>query len=330
MFDAFVDDIERGFEASRSKRVGAETPGGDKDTEGAARTKTRDAEGTARSETSESRSAQNSDATTPLSRGAKKTPRRERPPETVRVEDDDHRLGSGSDAELEREEKETFDADPEPVLSFGGPTSASSALGATRRGQKKIAAVSKKLTLRPPPPDIAAAAAAAAAVAARRALAPRAPFATDETYDFLFDPPREARDEHYGATGESVSNNAQTGRARSPYLPAPLTPNRRRDGNDENARTTTSPGRRARKEYSSERISEADTDSPPEARLTSSVGGLVRFKVGRSPSPSRRRFPSPAERGAPASPSSLARSPPGSPRAFYPAGRRSVYEHGSP
>ena len=31
-----------------------------------------------------------------------------------------------------------------------------------------------------------------------------------------------------------------------------------------------------------------------------------------------------------ASPSSLARSPPGSPRAFYPAGRRSVYEHGSP
>jgi hypothetical protein len=150
MFDAFVDDIERGFEASRSKRVGAETPGGEKDTEGAARTKTRDAEGTA-SRTSESRSAQNSDATTPLSRGAKKTPRRERPPETVRVEDDDHRLGSGSDAELEREEKETFDADPEPVLSFGGPTSASSALGATRRGKKKIAAVSKKLTLRPPP-----------------------------------------------------------------------------------------------------------------------------------------------------------------------------------
>ena len=327
MFDAFVDDIERGFEASRSKRVGAETPGGEKDTEGAARAKTRDAEGTA-SRTSESRSARD-DATTPLSRGAKKTPRRERPPETVRVEDDNHRLSSGSDAELEREEKEAFDADPEPVLSFGGPTSASSALGATRRGQKKIAAVSKKLTLRPPPPDIAAAAAAAAAVAARRALAPRAPFATDETYDFLFDPPREARDEPV-ATGESVSKSAQTGRARSPYLPAPLTPPRRRDGNDENARTTTSPGRRARKEYSSERIREADTDSPPEARLTSSVGGLVRFKVGRSPSPSRRRFPSPAERGAPASPSSLARSPPGSPRAFYPAGRRSVYEHGSP
>jgi hypothetical protein len=136
MFDAFVDDIERGFEASRSKRVGAETPGGEKDTEGAARTKTRDAEGTA-SRTSESRSAQNSDATTPLSREAKKTPRRERPPETVRVEDDDHSVGSGSDAELEREEKETFDADPEPVLSFGGPTSASSALGATLRGKKK-------------------------------------------------------------------------------------------------------------------------------------------------------------------------------------------------
>ena len=321
MFDAFVDDIEIGFEASRSKRVGAETVGGEKDTEGAARTKTRDAEGTA-SRTSGSRSARD-DATTPLSRGAKKTPRRERPPETVRVEDDDHRLGSGSDAELEREEKEAFDADPEPVLSFGGPTSASSALGATRRGKKKIAAVSKKLTLRPPPPDIAAAAAAAAAVV------PRAPFATDETYDFLFDPPREARDEPV-ATGEPVSKNAQTGRARSPYLPAPLTPPRRRDGNDENARTTTSPGRRARKEYSSERIREADTDSPPEARATSSVGGLVRFKVGRSPSPSRRRFPSPAERGAPASPSSLARSPPGSPRAFYPAGRRSVYEHGSP
>ena len=330
MFDAFVDDIERGFEASRSKRVGAETPGGEKDTEGAARAKTRDAEGTARSETSESRSAEGDDATTPLSREAKKTPRRERPPETVRVEDDDHCVGSGSDAELELEEKNAVDADPEPVLSFGGPTSASSALGATLRGQKKIAAVSKKLTLRPPPPDIAAAAAAAAAVAARRALAPRAPFATDETYDFLFDPPRlEARDEPV-ATGESVSKNAQTGRARSPYLPAPLTPNRRRDGNDENASTKTSPGRRARKEHSSERIREADTDSPPEARLTSSVGGLVRFKVGRSPSPSRRRFPSPAERGAPASPSSLARSPPGSPRAFYPAGRRSVYEHGSP
>jgi hypothetical protein len=220
MFDAFVDDIERGFEASRSKRVGAETPGGEKDTEGAARTKTRDAEGTA-SRTSESRSAQNSDATTPLSREAKKTPRRERPRETVRVEDDDHRLGSGSDAELEREEKETFDADPEPVLSFGGPTSASSALGATRRGEKKIAAVSKKLTLRPPPPDIAAAAAAAAAVAARRALAPRAPFATDETYDFLFDPPREARDEHTGrpANRSQITRRRDArGRRTSPRL----------------------------------------------------------------------------------------------------------------
>ena len=326
MFDAFVDDIERGFEASRQKRVAAETPG-EKDT----RTKTRDAEGTAsRTKKSESRSAEVDDAP-PASREAKKTPTRsrERPPETVSsIEDDDRKssfVGSGSDAfsrEREEEEEKAFDADPEPVLSFGGPTSASSALGATRRGKKKIAAVSKKLTLRPPPPDIAAAAAAAAAVAARRALAPRAPFATDETYDFLFDPPREARDAP-AATGEFVSQNA-----RAPYLPAPLAPPQRRDGNDENARTRTNTSpRRARKE--SARIREADTDSPPEARATSSVGGLVRFRVGRSPSPSRRRFSSPAE-FAPASPSSLARSPPGSPRAFYPAGRRSVYEHGSP
>ena len=355
LFDAFVEDIERGLEASKRARSGARE--GETDADENALAKTSNGGGRkARNEKSPDAANVDSSASDAalgsgggsvsaaprgVSRVAPKPLEETQSPSVAGLSSPEREArktrsarASGGDAldaldALDSGDDRSDLFDSEPVFGFGGPTASSSARGAAERGKRKVTAVSKKLTLRAPPPDIAAAAAAAAA--ARRALAPRAPFATDETYDFLFD--RRGG----GGCGADPDASAESGRASRdpsparPNLPAPLTPRRerRRGGGrqDENAGDAASPNaspRAARK-----RRSEAETFSPPEARATSSVGGLTRFRVGRSPSP-RRRVDEETRTGFPASPSSLARSPPGSPRAFFPAGRRSVYEHGSP
>ena len=346
LFDAFVEDIERGFETSRASSRGSRKENNEEFSAASLGENGRDATHNPGPAASRGGEASNDggrpddaglredagfreDAPRELhgsergpnavARGALRAPRNHSPPKP-RKEDPS---ADAADAIVERRSDRPSnvdsdadadaDADPEPVFGFGGPTSASSAFGAAERGKRKVTAVSKKLTLRAPPPDVAAAAAAAAA--ARGALAPRAPFATDETYDFLFDrgTPTAVPLERTAVASFDSSRARRSGNA--PYLPAPLTPRRR-------SVSPVSPRGDAERPERPERRSrrESETFSPPEARATSSVGALTRFRVGRSPSPPSRRRPDEAH--AFASPSSLARSPPGSPRAFVPAGRR--------
>ena len=349
LFDAFVEDIERGFEASKRAR---DDERGTEDDPTCARTKTSNggsppkarkrpdvfapAEDAFASDAASgsgggsasvaplgaSRVQNRLEATSPSATGLVPSERdeRRRRPRGARA--------GGADARDARDARDS-DPAPEPVSGFGTRNGSSSARSAADLSlpKRKVTAVSKKLTLRAPPPDIAAAAAAAA----RRAHVPRAPFATDETFDF---PPRR-RGGGGGADASAVpaSPAPPASRDASPEGPrflAPLTARRERqegDGRrDENAAASpdASP-RAARKRRASE--SETFSFSPPEARATSFVGGLTRFHVGRSPSPKRRGD---RETRGRESPSSLVRSSPGSPRAFFPAGRHSVRERGSP
>ena len=232
--------------------------------------------------------------------------------------------------------REDIDRDPEPVSGYDGPTASTSgpsSSSAARGKRQKIKIANKKLTLRAPPVDTAAAAAAAAA--ARSVLPGSSPFVTDETYDFLFDGnaflegfeggaaflgDSETRGSAFVRDGSfSVSGNARGGESffGDPPIASPRSaPERQRNLSSLSAIPGRNrPGHRAE-----------DARSPLETHPVSSVGGSTRFRNGRSPSPNR-RFTRDSNSDAPPSPSSLARSPPGSPRRFYPAGRKSIYAH---
>ena len=134
-------------------------------------------------------------------------------------------------------------------------------------------------------------------------LKPRAPFATDESYDFLFDksvwmdgagggvdahlkgePDGKNRvrfaDSRYvppflATPPGSPKRDKQFG-ARSDMYHGP--PKKSRDGGINDAHSPT-------------RRRQTDANSPPKLRSTSSICGLTRFNVGRSPSPSPPRPP---------------------------------------
>ena len=92
--------------------------------------------------------------------------------------------------------------------------------------------------------------------------------------------PRAARER----TTVMASDSSRARRSGSaPYLPAPLTPRA------ESSVSPVSPRGDAERPERRERRSrrESETFSPPEARATSSVGALVRFRVGRSTPPPR-------------------------------------------
>ena len=195
LFDAFVEDIERGFEASRASRK-KNHPENESSESSASRGGEASNDGEPEDAVSREDAARelrgSERGPNAVARGASQTSPRTSP--EPRKEDPEDR--SADVAVASRSDRPSNVA---PNTGGGGrggaatPTEPCAVSAGRRRRRARSArpsaeakgrAVSKKLTLRlrrTSPP------AAAAAAAARSALASRAPFATDETYDFLFD-----------------------------------------------------------------------------------------------------------------------------------------------